>query len=87
MVARLAATCATRSRILQHPLALADDVGETVALLQRALELDVFALQPAFRDHALDLDQQFFVVPGLGEIIVGAALQRIHGDLRPSRTR
>ena len=55
--------------------------GKAVALLQRALELDVLALQAALRDHAVDLDQQLFVVPGLGEIIAGAALQRVHGDL------
>ena len=58
----------------QHPLALADDVRKAVTLLEGALELGVLALQPALGDHALDLDQQLFVVPRLGKIIAGAAL-------------
>jgi hypothetical protein len=39
------------------------------------------------RDHPVDLDQQFFVVPRLGEIIVGAALQRLHRNLDRSVRR
>ncbi len=69
---------------LQHALAFADDVGEAVALLQGALELEILALQAALRDHALDLDQQLFVVPGLGEVVVGAALECLHREFHRS---
>ena len=72
MVARLGATCATRSRMRSMRSLLPTMLGKAVALLQGALELRVLALQAPLRDHAVDLDQQLLVVPGLGEIIVGA---------------
>ena len=54
--------------------------GKAVALLQGALEVRVLALQPALRDHGVDLDEQLFVVPGLREIIVRAGFDRVHRD-------
>ena len=81
MVAREAATCATKIQNLEHALALADDVRETVALSEGALQLGILALQTALRDHAVDLDQQLLVIPGLGEVIAGTVLQRLHRDL------
>ena len=63
----------------QHAVAFADDVGEAVALLQGALEVGVLVFQAPLGDHAVDLDQQLLIVPGLGEVIVGAQLQRIDG--------
>ncbi len=60
---------------LEHALAFADDVGEAVALAEGAFQLGVFALQAALRDHAVDLDQEFFVIPGFRKIIVRAALE------------
>ena len=78
MVERLAATCSTRSMQPQHALALADDIGEVVALLQRALELGVLLREALPGDHAVDFDQQFFVVPGLGEIVVRAEFEGPH---------
>ena len=65
----------------QHPLAFADDIREAVALLQRPLQFAIFAFQAATGDHALDLDQQLVVVPGLREIIVGPAFDGLHRDL------
>ena len=43
--------------------------------------MGVLALQVAARDHPVDFDDQLLVVPGLGEIIVGAQLQRVHRGL------
>ena len=57
-------------------LALADDVGKVVALLQRALELDVFFAQAAAFDGQSDLRQQFVVGPRLGDVVLRAALER-----------
>src|SRR5207253_2281894 len=65
----------------QHALTLADDVRETIALLERALELRVFALQARPRDHALDLDQQLLVIPGLREVVVRSAFERVYRHL------
>ena len=62
----------------QHALALADDVGEAVALLQGALELLILPLQPVAGNHAGDFDEQLLVIPGLGEIIVGAGFEGVH---------
>ena len=70
----------------QHALALADDIGKAVALLQRALELRVFVDQPLAGDDPVDFDQQLFVVPGLGEIIVGARASPPARRLPPCRT-
>src|SRR6185369_12957987 len=65
---------------LEHALAFADDVGEAVALAQGALELGVFALQTALRDHPVDLDQEFLVIPGFRKVIVSPALEGGDGD-------
>ena len=64
-----------------HALALADDVGETVALLEGALEMRVLIFEPPPHDHAVDLDEQLLVVPGLGEIVVGAELEGVDRGL------
>ena len=71
----------------QHAVALADDVGETVALLERALELRILIDQPLAGNDAVDFDQQLFVVPGLGEIIVGAEFHRLHRGFHACRRR
>src|ERR1017187_7609497 len=55
-----------------HALALADDVGEAVTLLEGALEVGVLILQQAALDHPADLDDQLLVVPRLAEVVVGA---------------
>ena len=60
----------------EHLVALADNVGEVVALLQSALELDVFLAQAAALDGLRDLHQQFIVGPGLGDVVLRAALER-----------
>ena len=59
----------------EHLVALADDVGEIEALLQRALQLHVFFAQAA-RFHRLgDLRQEFVVGPRLGDVVHRAALE------------
>ena len=60
----------------QHLVALADDVGKVVALLQGALELDVFFAQAAAFDGLRHLHEQFVVGPRLGDVILRAALER-----------
>ena len=77
MVERLGATWPDQIEQAHHALALADDVGEAVALLEGALEVGVLVFEKAPRDHAVDLDQQLLVVPGLGEIIVGAEFEGV----------
>ena len=52
--------------------------GKLYCCLSAFLSWTIFARQPAVRDHAIDLDQQLLVVPGLGEIIVRAVLERGH---------
>ncbi len=64
-VERLGATCATRSKTLQHDFALAHDVGEVVALLEGALELKVLFFGAVAGDGGADVGEQLFVVPGL----------------------
>ena len=54
-VEREGATCVTRSSTREHLVAFADDVGEVVALLEGALELDVFFAQAAAFDGQRDL--------------------------------
>jgi hypothetical protein len=66
-------------QLLDHALALADDIGEAVALLQGALEVGILVFQAPGRDHAIDFDDELFVVPGLGEVVVGAQLEGLDG--------
>jgi hypothetical protein len=54
-------------------------LGKAVALLEGALEVRVLVFEPPPGDHAVDLDDQLVVVPGLGEIIVGAELEGADG--------
>ncbi len=61
---------------LQHRLALADDVLEVVALLQRPLELDVFFFRPMPCHRRPYIGEQLFVVPWLLDEVGGA---RLHG--------
>ena len=56
-------------------VALADDAGEIEALLEGALELNVFVAKMA-RLHGLShLGEQFVVGPGLGDVVHGAVLE------------
>ena len=66
---------------LEHPLAFADNIGERIALLEGAFEFDVFTFEVALTDLAFDFDKQFLVVPGLGEVVVGARLEGADGDV------
>ena len=66
IVERLGATWHHQIEHAQHAVALADDVGETVALLQRALELRVFVDQPLARDHRSISISSFSLSQGLG---------------------
>ena len=50
---------------MQHDLALAHDVGEVVALLEGALELEVLFFGLVAGDGGADVGEQLFVVPGL----------------------
>ena len=70
-----------------HPLALANDVGKAVALLKSPLEVSVLIFEAPPRDHAVDLDDQLVVVPGLGKIIVGAQLERLHRGIHRAISR
>ena len=65
----------------QHGLALADDVLEVVALLQRALELDDFLFGAAATDGASHVGQQLLVVPGLLDEVGRARLHGVDGVL------
>ena len=49
----------------QHDLALAHDVGEVVALLERALELQILFFGAVAGDGRANVGQQLFVVPRL----------------------
>ncbi len=70
--------CDLRNQIEQreHFVALADDVGEVVALLERALELNIFFAQAAAFDGLRDLQEQLVVRPRLGDVVLCAALER-----------
>ena len=57
----------------QHHVALADDIGEVVALAKGALELDVFFFGAIAGDGGADIGEEFFVVPGLLDEVLGAA--------------
>ena len=63
---------------LQHGLAFAHDIFEVVALLQRALELDIFFFRAAPADRGAHIGQKFFVVPGLLYEIRRARLHGAH---------
>ena len=63
---------------LQHRLAFADDVFEVVALLEGALQLDVFFFGPAPSHGGAHVRQQFFVVPGFGDEVGGPRLHGAH---------
>ena len=60
----------------EHLVTLADDVGKVVALLQSALELDIFLAQAVALDGMGDLDEQFVIGPRLGDVVLRAALER-----------
>jgi len=60
----------------EHLVALADDIWKVVALLQCALELDVFLAQAAAFDSLGNLEEQFVVGPWLGDVVMRAALER-----------
>ena len=56
----------------QHRLALADDVVEVVALLEGALELDIFFLGAVAGDGGANVGEELFVVPGLLDEVLRA---------------
>src|SRR5580693_7393650 len=62
----------------QHGLALAHDVFEVVALLESALELDVFLFSAAPSDGGAHISHQLFVVPGFLDEVGGAGLHGTH---------
>ena len=64
---------------LQHGLALAHDVLKVVALLQRALELNIFFFRAMAGHCGANVGQQFFIVPGLLDEIRRARLHRLDG--------
>ena len=64
---------------LLHRLALADDVGELVPLLQLLLQSPVLEHQLPGRESPLDQQREAIHVHGLGQIVVGAVL---HGGNR-----
>ncbi len=59
----------------EHFFALADDVREIVALLERALELDVFFAEAAALDGQRNLGEQLVVRPWLGDVILRAVFE------------
>ena len=61
----------------QHRIALADNVLEVVALLERALELDDLFFGATASDRAAHIGQQLLVVPGLLDEIIGPGLHGI----------
>ena len=65
----------------QHLLALADNVREIVALLERALEVNVFFAQPAAFDGHRDLRDQLVIRPRFGDVVLRAALERRAGHI------
>src|SRR5712671_6816769 len=70
----------------EHDVALADDVLEVVALLQRALELLVFFFRTATSQGGADVGKQLLVVPRLGDEVARAYLHRPDGIVyRPVR--
>ena len=71
----------------QHTLTLAHDIGEAVALLERALELGVFVQQALAGNDPVDFDQQFVIVPGFGQIIVGTQFYGLHGRFHGTESR
>ena len=86
MVERLGATWPTRSKILQHGLALADDVGEAVALLERALEVHVFFFRAAAR-HCGRRRSAASRCPRASGVVRGAGLHGAARQLPRSRKR
>ena len=75
-VERLGATWRHEVKNLQHGLAFAHDVLEVVALLQGALELNVFFFRVLAGDGGAHIGQQLFVVPWLLDEI---GCPRLHG--------
>jgi len=62
----------------QHDFALAHDVGEVVALLEGALELQVLFFGLVSSDGGADVGQQLLVVPGLLDEVFRAGPDGIH---------
>ena len=72
---------------LQHGLALAHDVFKVVALLQGALELNVFFFGAVAGDGGANVGQQLFVVPGLLDEVGGARPASPSPHFPPCRKR
>ena len=62
----------------QHGLALAHDVLEVVALLQRALQLNQFFFRAMPADRRANVGQQLLVVPRLLNEVLRARANRVH---------
>jgi len=60
----------------QHFFALTDDVWEVVALLKRALEMNIFLAQTATFNGERHLGDQLVVGPWLGDVILRAIFER-----------
>src|SRR5579875_1762675 len=62
----------------QHPFALANDVGEAVALLQCALELDVLLFGMVAAYGRANVGKQLLVVPRLLDEVLRARADGVH---------
>ena len=67
---------------LLHLRALADDVGESVALLEGAAEVEVLVLELLPLDGLADDDLELVDVERFGDVVVRAGLERLDGRLR-----
>src|ERR1700730_18223329 len=56
-------------------LALSNDVGEVIALLESPLQLHIFFPQAAPLDREGDLREEFIIRPWLGYVVLRAALE------------
>ena len=72
----LAMRCDDREDLL-HLRALADDVGEGEALLERGAEVEVLVLELLPLDRLADDDLQLLDVERLGDVVEGAGLERL----------
>ena len=61
----------------QHRLAFADNVFKVVALLQRALELDILFFRTLPGDGRANIGQKLFVVPRLLDKVLRSAIHRV----------
>src|ERR1700746_3136033 len=65
----------------QHLVAFSDNVGEIEALLEGALQLNVFIAQTASLNGLGNLREKLIVRPGLGDVVHRAAFEGSGGHL------